>query len=129
MALKRTGPPKRRTPLPRPSKPMERGQMKRRPKSPAKWRRQYGSEARVEAIKGMPCTVPGCANRPSENAHVAPKAERGMGYKADARWIAPLCSVHHYSLDSICGSVEVFDATFKTDLRAVARRLAETLQP
>lgn len=61
------------------------------------WVRTYGSKERVEWVKAQPCVVPYCHHFPSENAHVGPKG-KGVGRKADADQIAPLCHYHHYLL-------------------------------
>ncbi|HSH45807.1 MAG TPA: hypothetical protein VK966_08125, partial [Longimicrobiales bacterium] len=75
--LRRKQPPRTRTALP-----------KRNPeRRDREWARAYGSEVRVEFVKALPCCVPGCRNR-AENAHTE---SGGMGRKADADTIAPLC--------------------------------------
>ncbi len=56
------------------------------------WERAYGSEERVLFIQALPCSVPGCGNRPCENAHAV---NGGMSRKADADTILPLCAEHH----------------------------------
>lgn len=104
-----------------------RGEGKRvRPKkrSPSEYARIYGSRERVERIKAMRCTVPGCVRRPSENAHIE---NGGMGRKAGWETITPLCHQHHHQLDNGLGSVEAFDRKFGTNLRATAARLAEEI--
>lgn len=66
---------------------------KRNPKRKAsEFRRCYGSRERVLFVKGLPCSACGGAGY-SENAHVPPKGEAGTGYKADYRFIAPLCLI------------------------------------
>ena len=52
--------------------------------------RAYGGDARTAWIAGQPCLA--CGKTPSENAHVT---TGGMGRKADARWIVPLCAPCH----------------------------------
>lgn len=52
--------------------------------------RTYHSEERVLFVRGLPCCACGVVGY-SENAHVPPKGEAGTGYKADYRFIAPLC--------------------------------------
>lgn len=53
--------------------------------------RKYGSRERRRWIKAQPCVGCGLVGY-SVNAHVAPKIEAGgVGRKADAKWIAPLC--------------------------------------
>lgn len=106
-----------------------RGEVRRmRPKkrSASEYARIYGSRERVERIKAMPCTVPGCVRRPSENAHIE---NGGMGRKAGWETVLPLCHQHHHQLDDVLGSVELFDRTYLTDLRATAARLAVEVTP
>lgn len=44
-------------------------------------------------MRGLPCAA--CLVEGfSVNAHVAPASEKGTGYKADAKWIVPLCDTH-----------------------------------
>jgi hypothetical protein len=58
--------------------------------------RAYGSPVRREWIRARPCSVWGCTNRPSENAHVSPENEpSGMGRKGDYQYVIPLCRHHH----------------------------------
>lgn len=63
---------------------------KKRPAS--KTIRIYGSKARRDWVKLQPCAACGVVGY-SENAHVAPPSEKGTGYKADAKWVAPLCGM------------------------------------
>ena len=86
---------KRNTPLPRRSAPLR----KTRPRAVNKqrkaknWTRAYGSKARVEWVKAQQCLLntPRC-DGPTENAHVG---NDGMGRKASAAHIVPLCRFHH----------------------------------
>lgn len=68
-----------------------------RPRNAKRWKanlaRAYGPEARREWMKGLPCLT--CGRGPSENAHVA---TGGMGRKADASQLAPLCHSCHLEL-------------------------------
>jgi hypothetical protein len=57
------------------------------------WIRSYGSVERVEWVKQQGCVV--CGRIPSENAHTE---TGGVGRKADADTIAPLCKKHHFIL-------------------------------
>jgi hypothetical protein len=50
----------------------------------------HGSEERVAWVRSQPCWI--CSQKPSENSHVK---SGGMGRKADARHIVPLCHKHH----------------------------------
>ena len=110
--MREVGPPvtdrpavKRRVPLPRSTKPIARSAIKSRTKRPkarntrrhaSEWARAYGSKKRVAFVKSLPCCVAGCRAawmcEPSENAHTV---NGGMGRKADANTIAPLCHGHH----------------------------------
>ena len=55
--------------------------------------RAYGSKERVEFVQALPCYV--CGAIPSENAHTE---TGGMGRKADAHTVIPLCPTHHRRL-------------------------------
>ena len=64
-------------------------------RSTSAFRRIYGSPARVQWVTALPCILADrrfCYGSRSENAHVR---GGGMGRKADARWIVPLCHLHH----------------------------------
>lgn len=63
----------------------------------SEFRRAYHSKERVLFVKGLPCSACGVVGY-SENAHVPPKGEAGTGYKADYRFIAPLCGIRPISL-------------------------------
>jgi hypothetical protein len=59
----------------------------------SEFQRAYGSEARVEFVKSLPCIVGCCLGLiPVENAHIE---TGGMGRKADYTLIVPLCTAHH----------------------------------
>jgi hypothetical protein len=77
---------------PRQSPLRSSGKPGRKPRKASNYRRIYGSKARVEAVKLMPCGACGVEGF-SENAHVV-KGEKGMGYKAGYKCIAPLCGNH-----------------------------------
>ena len=64
--------------------------IKKKPRSKAERLRIYGPPGRVEFVKSLPCAACGVVGY-SENAHVPPKGEAGTGYKADYRFIVPLC--------------------------------------
>ncbi|NIR76818.1 MAG: hypothetical protein GWN53_17465 [Gammaproteobacteria bacterium] len=110
---------RRRTPL--------RANKRLRPvgdKKRERWERAYGSEERVTFVGRMECCVPGCEN-PSECAHLP--GSGGMGMKGPYTETINLCPRHHRhdfdgSLHDL-GSVERFDAKWKTDLRQVAKDL------
>ncbi len=55
------------------------------------YERTYGGDARREWVRSLPCLV--CGSVPSKNAHVPSRS--GMSRKGDARWVVPLCGVHH----------------------------------
>lgn len=55
--------------------------------------RAYGGPDRIAWVQRLPCWV--CGHGASQNAHVK---TGGMGRKADARWIVPLCESHHHEL-------------------------------
>jgi hypothetical protein len=73
--------------------PIQRGRMKRKSRSASEFQRIYGSKKRVEWIKAHGCLA--CARTPCENAHTE---NGGMGRKADAATIVPLCWWHHHEL-------------------------------
>jgi hypothetical protein len=74
---------------------------KPRPRNPRRhatnWARAFGSTARVEWVKTLTCLVAhtGTCGGLIENAHVG---TGGMGRKADASAVVPLCHWHHYVL-------------------------------
>lgn len=59
-------------------------------RKPSEFARIYGSKARVEWVKSLPCGACYVAGY-TENAHLTPKGEKGTGYKGHHRFIAPLC--------------------------------------
>lgn len=81
------------------------------------WARAYHSEERVRWVKHHPCLV--CGRTPSENAHTR---SGGMGRKADADTIAPLCHEHHHEYDN---HKATFEDTHGLDLKAEAKALDE----
>lgn len=87
--MKRT-PLKRKTRLTAKARPKARKRIKAKPRSNIEFQRIYGSQRRVDFVKGLACVV--CASKPSENAHIK---SGGMGRKADYRHIIPLCKVCH----------------------------------
>lgn len=88
--------------------------------------RKYGSEERVQAIKAMPCCVPGCDSTPCDNAHIK---GGGMGRKSDWTHIANLCRFHHIARDQVLGSNERFQEVYGISLEAVAAQLAASVKP
>ena len=119
----RTSFPKRKRPLPRGKKPIP----KRNPKRKAKeFARAYGSDERVEFVKSLPCIVAtrvfcgvtkACCAGDIENAHTK---GGGMGRKAPASSVVPMCSGHHRYLHTV-GSTE-FQAVYRVDLTAEAAK-------
>ena len=69
--------------------------------------RIYGSRERATWVRSQNCIVPFCF-QPPENAHIRTD---GVGRKADARYIVPLCAGHH--------------RLRKNSLHALGRRLFE----
>jgi hypothetical protein len=76
--------------------PMKRSNPKRKAEAFAK---SYGSGDRCAFVAALPCSVLGCQNKPSENAHVGNNA--GAGLKGEADTICPLCGFHHLEYHTI----------------------------
>lgn len=70
---------------------LKRSAIKRKRRKKSETLRIYGPKARRAFVYGLPCAACGFVGY-SQNAHVA--GESGVGYKADARFIAPLCGFH-----------------------------------
>lgn len=94
----------KRTPLQRTrqikrGKQLVKSRIKRKRRKPSEFARIYGSKARVEWVKRLPCVV--CGERPCDNAHIV---TGGMGRKADADKIVPLCGeqVEGWIFDKVC---------------------------
>lgn len=108
----------KRTPLKR-GKPIERRTPVRK-SNPARRKREharaYGPKARIAFVRSLPCIVPGASHiGPIENAHIE---TGGMGRKADASLLVPLCHSHHRLLHS--WGVASFQRVFCLDLAAEA---------
>jgi hypothetical protein len=87
------------------------------------WERSYGSEERVSWVRSLPCSVPGCNRRMSENAHVSPEGDpSGMGRKGDARQIIPLCAPHHMEFHR--AGQRTFNDTHRIDVDLIAAAIA-----
>jgi len=80
----------KRTPLKRKTKLTSKAKPKAKKRTPADFARVYGSLQRVAWIAAQPCVV--CASSPCENAHIK---SGGVGRKADATQIVPLCPSCH----------------------------------
>lgn len=95
----------KRTPLTRKT----RVKRANRPRKAENFARAYGSPERVAWVQSQPCWV--CAGTPSENAHCR---TGGMGRKADARYILPLCHHHHNLLHRM--GQDSFEESYNMDL-------------
>lgn len=94
------------------------GVRKVNPKRRAKeWARAYGSKERVRFVAALPCCVTSAEHTPgeSENHHIE---NGGKSRRADARFIVPLCRLHHRVLHD-CGR-QTFERAFCTNLKRVA---------
>ena len=72
---------------------IERGKPMRkvnRRRKVSEFARCYGSKARVEFVKSLPCAACGVVGW-AENAHVTDDGTKGAGRKSGYRCIAPLC--------------------------------------
>lgn len=108
----------RRAYINRTTKPKSSGRPKaRNAKRKAKeFARAYGGGERVTFVRALPCLVCGRASTaPCENAHIV---TGGMGRKADAALIVPLCSPHHQSLHA--RGRAPFEDRYGVDLGAAA---------
>ena len=62
--------------------------------------RAYGPLKRRQWVSSLPCSVPGCTNKPIHNAHVKPEGRPADGpsggtCKEDYTQVIPLCAYHH----------------------------------
>jgi hypothetical protein len=91
----------------------------------SEWIRAYGSEERVTWVNAQPCLVKSddCAGK-MENAHIK---VAGIGMKADAEFIVPLCRHHHRGELHIIG-VKSFEAKHGVDLSASAANVERLWQ-
>ncbi len=104
MTLKRSAAPQR-------TKPPKRRNAKRKAKE---FDRAFGSEARVLFVQSLACVACGLVGF-TENAHIA---NGGMGRKADAAKIIPLCQWCHRRQHE--WGAGTFAIRFNLDLRALA---------
>ena len=79
----------KRTRLERKTPLRSSGRLTPKKRSAATFARVYGSTARVLWVKSLPCVV--CGGGPCEGHHIT---NGGMGRKADAHQIVPLCRDH-----------------------------------
>lgn len=109
--------PRKRLPLPRPSKPIGRTKpVKKKARPASETKRIYGSKQRVAWVKSRPCLVAnGACEGLIENAHTT---TGGMGRKADACHVVPLCAGHHRTLHSI--GAETFQGIYGVSLAFAA---------
>jgi hypothetical protein len=61
------------------------------------WRRAFGSDERVAWVKRQRCVAHGGCKGEMENSHVV---GGGMGRRADAKHIVPMCQHHHRQFHS-----------------------------
>lgn len=121
--MKRSGPPKRRTPLDRGPGPKRKTRVKAsNPKRRAKvWPTQYGPPGFAEFVRSLPCSVRGRGQRPCsgkiEAAHVRTKAVKG-GWRDN---VIPLCLFHHRHQGDI--GIKTFPLVYSVDLYALARHV------
>jgi hypothetical protein len=88
------------------------GRIKPKKRSASEFARIYGSKARVEWVKNLPC-VCGCMRWPCDNAH---SENEGKGRKGHHRTIVPLARVCHRAYDE-------HRAPFDTELAREAVKL------
>lgn len=87
-----------------------------KPKSKAERKREkqlrvYGGPERIKWVASLPCVIGSECLGPIENAHVR---GGGMGYKAPANAIVPLCHKHHHKLHWM--GLRTFERRYGTDL-------------
>lgn len=81
-------------------------------RSAAERYRIYGSQERIDFVFSLGCLICGA---PPELAHTQ---SGGMGRKADARTIVPLCPLHHSEQHQY--GTKTFEASYGLDLKASA---------
>lgn len=81
---------------------------------PSERERVYGGEGFIRFTHHSRCVV--CGYTPCEMAHVKPRGELpvGMGRKADAKWVVPLCFWHHREQHDI--GYDTFQRKYERDL-------------
>jgi hypothetical protein len=107
--------------------PMQRGgRIKPKKRGAADFARIYGSPQRLEWVKALPCLARELLSRPGEcegeiqNAH---SVVGGMGYKAGAETIVPLCVAHHMAYDRYKPPFD--DPAIRDRVQAEAERVAK----
>lgn len=108
----------RKSPI-RPAKPSVGRQAPRKPLPPKnaarateRAARVYSGPDRVTWIQAQPSVASG--KSPCVNAHVGPKASKGMGYKAGCEWVVPLTQEEH---DEWHDGQQSFEAKHNIDLQ------------
>lgn len=109
----------KRSPMPPRKSPMARSRITPKKRSAAETQRIYGGEDRRAWIASLPCSVPACPRTPSENAHTR---TGGVGRKADADTVIPLCAVHHRQMHAV--GQHTFARLHGLDLTRAAERIA-----
>jgi len=71
-------------------------------------------------VAAMRCTV--CGTSPCQAHHLLKAPGKGMGSKADGRWLVPLCPAHHAALHAD-GNEPRFFASHGLDGPVVAMRI------
>ena len=121
--LTRTRPLKASTPPKGPGTAPKHGKartpLKARKRKVSEFVRVYGSKARVAWVAGLPCV--GCGHRGTNHNHHTAHPSKGMGRKADAAAIVPLCAACHRFVHD-CGERR-FAKWKGLDLQAEAARV------
>lgn len=67
------------------------------PRIPKKAKRasRWRSQAHCNFVRSHACSIPGCAGRPIEVAHVRGGSGAGIAQKPDDFWTVSLCLFHH----------------------------------
>lgn len=73
-------------------------------------------------VRGHKCSVPGCAARQIECAHVRGGTDGGAGLKPSDRWTISLCADHHAEQHRI--GEAAFERQYGLDLRSLAEAFA-----
>lgn len=78
--------------------------------------------AHLAWVRTFACSVPGCAGKPIEAAHVRTGTDGGVGMKPGDQWAISLCSMHHRK-QHLWGE-RTFGQAFKIDMKALAQEFA-----